>query len=602
MMSEDDMTPTASIIANTEEEPRYSWQPMVAIGLGQALLSLNFDSLLVSIGGIVASFDTSPTTVGTAIVTYSLAVAGFIMLGAKLGQIFGSLNVFRASIAIFAVAMAIMTFSPNAASMIAAQGIAGLAASTLIPALVVLIANNYKGRQQAQALGLLGGVGAMAGVLAFFIAGTLGTLIGWRYAFALLIPVTLLTLFMSRHLRAVPAVPHVRIDVLGVGLAATAIILISLGSNNLTLWGLLTADPDAPLDLFGLSPAPVMIVIGIVLWQSFIAWSYRRMAAQQMPLAALTVIESPQERSAMYAVLAVAALGSAVSFLTPLYIQMVQGNSSLQTAVALTPYQAAVSAAAILTVRLYNRLTPRQIARCAFVVMAMGLAALAIVIRNEWSNFLVKVCLILIGIGKGSLATLLFNVLVSASPKALAGDVGALRGTASNLAAGVGTALVGALAVGILSANIQRGVADNLTIPHELIEQVDLDNATFVSNDRLLDVMARTTATPEQVTEAVRINAEARLRALKTSLFVLAGIALLMIYPVGRLPSYVRGEVPSGPKNSDLVNGSARKTATEGDANDGGSSQGTRRTLTIITSAAKDTPTQGLCLKLSKLE
>jgi MFS family permease len=538
------MARTARIIADIDAE-RNSWRPMIAIGLGQALLSLNFDSLLVSIGGIVASFDTSPTTVGTAIVTYSLAVAGFIMLGAKLGQTFGSLNVFRAATAIFVVAMAVMTFSPNAASMIAAQGIAGLAASALIPTLVVLIANNYRGRQQAQALGFLGGVGAIAGVLAFFIAGTLGTWIGWRYAFGLLIPVPLLTLLMSRYLKPVPAMPGVRIDTFGVALAATAIILISLGSNNLTRWGLLTATPDAPLNLFGLSPAPVMIVIGILVGQSFVAWSYRRMAAQQMPLIALTVIEAPQERSAMLSVLAVSALGSAVSFLTPLYIQIVQGNSSLRTAVALMPYQAAVSAAAILTVRLYDRLTPREIARCAFVAMAIGLAGLATVIDNEWSNFLVKVCLILIGIGKGSLATLLFNVLVSASPKALAGDVAALRGTTSHLAAGVSTALVGALAVGILGAAIQRGVADNPTIPHELIEQVDLDKATFVSNDRLLGVLAGTTATPEQVAEALRINAEARLRSLKISLLILAGVALLMIYPVGHLPGYVRGEVPS---------------------------------------------------------
>ena len=71
--------------------------------------------------------------------------------------------------------------------------------------------------------------------------------------------------------------------------------------------------------------------------------------------------------------------------------------------------------------------------------------------------------------------------------------------------------------------------------------QVDLDRANFVSNDRLKDVMTGTTATPEQVAEAVRINADARLRALKLSFLLLAGIALLMISPAGRLPDYIRG-------------------------------------------------------------
>src|SRR4029077_718361 len=70
----------------------------------------------------------------------------------------------------------------------------------------------------------------------------------------------------------------------------------------------------------------------------------------------------------------------------------------------------------------------------------------------------------------------------------------------------------------------------------ELKAQVDLDNVTFVSNDRLLGVLQRTTATPDQVVEAVRINTEARLQALKLSFLVLAGLGLLAIFPSGRLP------------------------------------------------------------------
>jgi MFS family permease len=540
------MTRAMTTGAEAEVEVRNSWWPMVVIGLGQALISFNFGALLVSISGIVASFDTSPTTVGTAIVIYSLAAAAFIMLGARFGQIFGSAQMFRASIALFAAAMAIMAISPNAATLVGAQGLTGLAAAALVPTLVVLIADNYEGRQQAQAIGLLGGVAAMATMLAFFFAGGLAAWISWRYAFALLIPISLLTLVLSRRLKPVQTVRGVRIDMLGAALSAAAIILISLGCDNLGKWGLVNAKPAAPLDLFGLSPAPIMIVIGIVLGQSFMAWSQRRVTIHKMPLLALTVIESPQEKSALVSMLGITALGSAVSFLTPLYIEIVQGRSSLLTAVALMPHQAAICASAIFIVRLYDRLTPRQIARWAFVLVAIGVATLAVVIRNEWSNILVIICLILIGLGTGALATLLFNVQVTAAPKALAGDVGALRGVAGNLAAGVGTALVAALTVGILSANIQRAVADNPLIPHELIEQVDLDSPDFISNDRLMSAMGRMTVTPEQVAEAVRINVEARLRALKICLFLLAAGALLMIYPARRLPGYISSAPPSG--------------------------------------------------------
>ena len=79
------------------------------------------------------------------------------MLGAKIGALFGSRFVFQAMVVLFGAAIVIMTLSPSATMMIVAQGIAGAAAAALIPTLVVLIATNYKGKQQAQPLGWLGG-------------------------------------------------------------------------------------------------------------------------------------------------------------------------------------------------------------------------------------------------------------------------------------------------------------------------------------------------------------------------------------------------------------------------------------------------------------
>ena len=93
--------------------------------------------------------------------------------------------------------------------------------------------------------------------------------------------------------------------------------------------------------------------------------------------------------------------------------------------------------------------------------------------------------LVVFGIAQGSLVTLLFNVLVTASPKELAGDVGSMRGTTNNLAAAVGTAVAGALVVGLLSASVMRYVVENPIIPPALKTQVDLDNINFVSNDQL---------------------------------------------------------------------------------------------------------------------
>ena len=146
--------------------------------------------------------------------------------------------------------------------------------------------------------------------------------------------------------------------------------------------------------------------------------------------------------------------------------------------------------------------------------------------------------------------TLLFNVLVTSSPKELAADVGSLRGVTQNLAAAVGTAVTGALVVSVLSAGVMREVRDNPLITAEMKAEVDLDSINFLNNDRLKERFENSKATPEQIAEAVRINSETRLGALQTGFVVLAGLALLAFVPCGWLPQYRPGEIPGEPKRA----------------------------------------------------
>lgn len=523
---------------------RASWLPMIIILLAQIQMSFNVNALPVSIGGIVEDLDAPATAVGTALVVYSLFVAAFVLLGAKIGKLFGERLIFQVTVLAHGAAMGIMALSGSAAMMNNAQAIAGLAAAALVPTLVVLIAANYQGGQQEQALGLLAGANAMAGVIAFLLAGYIATALSWRYSFGGLFVLSIAVFLLSFRLSSVPRQPGIRIDFVGAVIAALAVILISFSFNNLNGWGVFFARPGAPFSLFGLSPAPFMIAIGLVLGQAFFVWSHKRQAVNKAPLLSLEVLDSRYERAAVYSLLFISGLGPAVNFLIPLYIQIVQGRTSLQTAVAVVPYALAIFVAAVLIVRLYGRLSPRTIGALGFSLVSVGLVLLAFSVRNDWGTPSVIFSLIVLGIGEGALITLLFNVLVSASPKSLAGDVGALRGVANNLSTAVGTALAATLSVGLLSFFVMGSLAGNQLISADLQAQVNLDNINFISNDQLLDTLSATSASPEQVEEAVRINVEARLRALKASFLILAVIALLAIFPAFGLPNYVPGEVP----------------------------------------------------------
>ncbi|HMT21955.1 MAG TPA: MFS transporter [Promineifilum sp.] len=520
-----------------------TWLYMGIIVLAQMQMAFNVNAIPVSIGPIVEELNVPSTAVGTALVVYSLFVAAFVMLGAKLGKIFGERLVFQVTVLLHGLAMGLMAISQDATMMNTAQALAGIAAAALVPTLVVLIAANYNGDQKSQALGILAATPALSGALAFFVAGFLGTYLSWRYSFGLLTFVSIIVFLLSFRLKPVPRQSGIKIDFIGVMLSAIAVILISFGFNNLNSWGIVLASPNAPFNLVGLSPALLFLVFGLMLFQAFFAWSHQRAELGRQPLLSLEVLDSSKERATIVCLLVIGALGPAVNFLIPLFIQIVQGRTTMQTAIAAVPYTLAIAASAIFVVRIYGRMTPRRIAIIAFTLVAIGLTLLSFVVGNNWGTGMVILGLMMVGLGEGALLTLLFNVMVTSSPKSLAGDVGALRGVANNLSTALGTAFAGVVAVSLLSMFVMSGINQS-SIPRSLQQQVNLDNVNFISNDQLDDVMAQTTATPEQVAEAVRINETARLRSLRASFLILAALALLAIFPAMGLPDYSPGDEP----------------------------------------------------------
>ena len=528
-----------------ERAERSSWAPMVGLFLAQVLMSFNVAALPISLGGMVEDFGVPPTAASTTIVVYGIAVAALVMTGAKLGQRVGWVLIFRVVIVVFAGSSLMMILSPSIGWAIAGQVLAGASAAIIVPALVALIAENYHGDQQATAVGSLGSARAFSGVSAFLIGGTLGTLVGWRPVFGITLGLAALVFLFSFRLRSDRGNPAVKIDLVASALIGAGIVLLTLGFNNLNGWGILFAEPGAPFGILGLSPAPVFVVLGLVLGQCFFLWTNRRMARGEVPLVDLSVLKEPTERAAVYAMFIIVAMEAAVNFTVPTYIQVVQGRTPFDTSLAMMPFNLTVFVTATLIVRFYKRYAPRTIALFAFALTTAALVWLAFVVTNNWETLPTIIGLIAFGIGQGALVTLVFNVLVTAAPKRLAGDVGSIRGTTQNLASAVGTAVMGAVLVTTLGLGIGSAVAEHPDLPPELAAQVDLDSANFISNDDLRAVLEDTTADPAQVEAAVALNEEQRLRTLKLGFLLLAGISALAALPASRLPKYRPDEIPA---------------------------------------------------------
>lgn len=528
-----------------KSETTTSWLPLIVVVLTQIQASFAVNALTVSMAGITTDLDTPATSVGTAITAGTFAMAAFILLGAKVGAKFGSRGVFQIAVLIHALAMAGVALSISPAMLFIAQAASGAVIALIAPALVVFIAANFSGKQQAQAIGFLAAAIPAAGVLALLIAGGFASTIGWRWSFALVVGLGAINLLLSFRIKKVPAMPEVAIDWVGAFIAAGSVILLSFGFSGLNSWGVLFATDTAPFQVLGLSPALILIILGIIGAQSFFAWTRRRKEQGKAQIFDLDVLKSGAERATTLCMSIMLFVGTAANFLIPLYIQIVQGRTSFETSLSIIPYTLSIFVASSVVAGLYSKFAPRVIARVGFIVVASALTLLAFTIRNDWTQFLIVLGLILLGLGQGAIVALVFNTLLSASPKELAGDVGAWRGLVHNLSGSVGIAVASVFAVGVLAGFINAGIQDNPDLPPELTSQVNLDNVDFLTNAQLEGVLENTTATPEQVDAAIALNEESRLLGLKISLLGLAALSLFAIVPAGRMPGFTPGDIPA---------------------------------------------------------
>lgn len=513
--------------------------PTVLVAMAATVVVFNITTLQVALDGIADSFNDPASSVKTTIVIFWLVVAALILPAAKLDPSWGARRVFRASMALFAAAMIMMALSVGAVTMTVAQVAAGVATAAVMPTLPPLIAEHYGAERQKSALDWLAMTQAVGLVPALLVAGALTTWVTWRMAFALLAVWALAISGLGARLRSCAPPFPARVDLVGLTLEVLGIFLIGWGFNRLTDWTSFLAGSRTAYNMINLAWPPALMVLGAVLIRGFVAWSRRYMVAGGTPLIAVGMFGSSPARSVLLSLFTVAALSAAITFVIPLYIENVQGRTSLFTSVALMPFAVSSFLAGVFVVQFRGRLHPRRIARYAFFAVAVGAALLGENMRGRWSDSLVIFGMILAGIGDGALSTLLFKLLMTRGSADGTADVAPVCSSSDYFGAAVGTALASALVIGMLGASVYGKVLESPVIPPELQQQLNLDNVLFVSNERLRTSLARTTATPLHVEEAIRINTEGRLHALRICFFTLAALAALAFFPAGALPDWV---------------------------------------------------------------
>lgn len=240
---------------------------------------------------------------------------------------------------------------------------------------------------------------------------------------------------------------------------------------------------------------------------------------------------------------------------------MALGLSAVATGVRLLPLSLTLLAAAIGVPRFFPRTSPRRIVRFGFATLLTGIVVLFAALDAGAAPSVVTWPMLLAGLGIGTLASQLGSVTVSAVPDERSGEVGGVQNTVTNLGASIGTALAGAVLIGVLTSSFLSGVAKNPAVPHEVSSKAQVELSAgipFISDADLKAALQEANVAPATADAVVEENAQSRIEGLRAALAVLALLCLVALGATRRLPS-----APANDERPSAVGGGGDPGAVE---------------------------------------
>src|SRR5215468_253470 len=212
---------SAEATAMTTEES--SGSTLLAVLLSMAMFVLVVDTSLmnVSISAVVHDLDTTASGVQSAIALEALVSAAFILIGSKIGDLFGRKRAYILGLLGYAAGALSMTLSQSLLPIVIFWAIiGGLGASLLLPSMQSLIHGNFHGPIQRRAYALVGAAAAIAAAVGPLVGGFITTYLSWRVAFGGEVVIIAIVLVGSRLIHDVPYTGDRGVDAVGAVLSA----------------------------------------------------------------------------------------------------------------------------------------------------------------------------------------------------------------------------------------------------------------------------------------------------------------------------------------------------------------------------------------------
>ena len=408
---------------------------LVPLALAQFICSFAGSNMNVMITDISEDLDTTVEGVQTAITVFLLVMAALMIPAGKLTDRWGRKRCFTVGLIVYGIGALMSAVAPGLGILILGNSIfEGVGTALLIPPVYILTTMLYSEvTSRARAFGVIagmGGVGAAAGPL---IGGVIATAISWRAAFVFQAAIVALIVLLSRSIvDPVAADPTRPFDVLGAVLSAVGLVAVVMG--------ILQADTNAVL-------MAVLVAVGALILGLFFVHIRARERRGEEPLLSTGLFRNRISNLGLITQNVQWQLLIGVSFVVSAFLQVVRGYNAIETGVIFTAATAGILVSSFAAERLAKRRSQRTLIMVGFVATIAGIGVLLAIVKGSPSPWAFAPGLLLIGLGVGVMLTPSVNVVQSAFPEELQGEISGLSRSVSNLGSSLGAAVAGTILV-----------------------------------------------------------------------------------------------------------------------------------------------------------
>jgi EmrB/QacA subfamily drug resistance transporter len=517
---------TDSVAPIVPEDATRSKRLPILLAMAMFVLVVDTSLMNVSISSVVEDLDATVSGVQSAIALEALVSAAFILIGSKIGDLFGRKRAYVLGLLGYAAGALSMALAQNLVTILICWAIlGGLGASLLLPAMQSLIHGNFEGAAQKRVYALVGAAAAIAAAVGPLIGGFITTYLSWRVAFlgeALVIAIVLSGIGLVRDVKYTG---DRGVDVVGA-------ILSVLGMGGIVL-GILVWEE-------GGGAVGALFAIGGVAMGALAWWLARRKRAGKPALIDPGLFSSKHFRLGISGqMMQQIALGGTMIAL-PIFLQMVLEYNAMQSGLSLAPLSLSMFAMALIAGKKAVHQRPPNVILIGFALLLIGLVALLPIVPRADSGWALAIPLIVAGCGLGLLVSQLNNYTLSPISEERVSEAAGVNSAGGSFGLSFGLAFAGAIMLASLSVIFTEMADDSDVLSPAQQEQVAdalEEDAELMSNTQLEELLE---GQPEAIQdEIIEINTDARPLALQIALIVpiaAAAIGLLTAFRMRRLP------------------------------------------------------------------